>query len=301
MVYSYRTGWSNASIPDLKFDGLFPAFALLRQGADGGYYTDYSRSGNFQKWDGSRNTWNNWWLKYWASGSRAYLSYGGGTNDELRGMIINASDYQLDRIAGEIKANIYQDGVIAFDGVDLDIETWWSHTKAENEKFALQLAKLVKILRKSLDSNPTTFLKPIMITVAHTAAYTQPTFDTYAGTMNLFFSDKEAMNAISAVNIMSYGTHIPNFYTRLDIIDVLLNEFKTAGVPAEKLILGVQACESGAAPPPHTPLEVITNLGQYIKQGNYGGVFLWGIGAAELCGQNPEDYLKAMKNGLGLN
>jgi hypothetical protein len=303
VVYSYWAGWSYAPIPNFRFDGLFLSFALLLQGEGGSFYTDYSRSGNFHDPSipgNSRYLWNDKWLvQYWSSGSRGYVSYGGASNGEMRSFIINASDAQLDLIAGEIKANIAK---YSFDGVDLDIEDWWSpsRTRPDNERFATQLAKLVGILRLSMDNDVSTRLKPIMITVGITAADTTKPQDSYAGTMNAFFANADAMKAISDVNVMSYNTGIANFYSRLDIIGDYLTQFKSAGVPAEKLIVGVQPCEDHGNRPA-TPTNVITNLGQFIKQNNYGGLFLWGIGASELCGHDAWSYIKAMQAGLGIN
>lgn len=296
-VYAYWAGWSDQAIPNFKFDGLFLSFAMLHADGQGSYYTDYSLSGNFQLYSdkGAYSIWNKWLVTHWPSGSRAHVSYGGGTNAELRGLIINASDQQLDQLAGEIKANIAK---YYFDGVDLDIEAWWIHSRADNEKFSTQLASMVKKLRRSLDNDPSTYQKPIMLTVGVTAANAESTHDSYAGSMRSFFSDVEAMSAVSDINIMSYNTGVPHFYTRLDLISDYLNAFKAAGVPAQKLITGVQICETAGAT--HTPPEVITNLGQFIKQENYGGLFLWAIGSGQ-CGQDPATYIKSMQTGLGVN
>lgn len=299
VVYSYWAGWSNAQIPDYKFDGLFLAFALLHSDGRGTYYTDYSASGNFQNPanSGTYTIWNNWLRKYWNEGARAYVSYGGATNDDFRKIIIEANAEQLTKIAGEIKANIKN---FYYDGVDLDIEGWWHYGNSDNIKFANNLARMVKILRKSLDDDTATKGKIIMIATGwHAAGQVAGMYDTgnaYAGTMRPFFADPDAMNAISAVNIMTYNTGIKNFYSRADLAINILNQFVIAGVDRQKLIFGIQPCESANAGP--TPSSTIKTLAETIKLNNFGGMFMWGIGTSGLCGQNPAEYLTAMQQGL---
>ena len=48
-VFSYWAGWSHTPIPNFAFNGLFMAFALMQSDQNGNYYTDYTASGNFQK------------------------------------------------------------------------------------------------------------------------------------------------------------------------------------------------------------------------------------------------------------
>src|SRR5579883_3123399 len=145
VVNAYWAGWTNAQVPNFNFNGLLLAFALLKSDGRGNFYTDYTASGNFQKPSntGPYVTWNNWARTFFNQGARAYVSYGGATNNEFRGYIINANQDQLSKIAGEIKANIK---LYNFNGVDLDIENWWSYGLADNQKFAANLATLVKIL-----------------------------------------------------------------------------------------------------------------------------------------------------------
>jgi len=204
-------------------------------------------------------------------------------------------------MVGEIKDNIK---LYSFDGVDLDIENWWSYDTAANQKFSANLASLVKILRTSLDNDPKSKDKSIaiMITVGWNAAGSvngmPDAGSAYTGTMASFFLDSEAMNAISAVNIMSYNTCIADFYSRHDLVENILNMFNQAGVPKQKIIFGIQVYECGGNPPA-TSLATITSLGQFIKADNYGGLFLWAIGAQELGQQSSWDYINAMKTGLG--
>lgn len=301
VINSYWAGWSKQKIPNFKFDVLLLAFALLKRDNKGHFYTDYTASGNFQHHTriSSFAIWNKWIRANRKAGARIYVSYGGMTNKNLRGMIIHANDQQLASMTNEIKANIKK---YHFDGVDLDIENWWSYAKTDNEKFAVNLAKMVKLLRQSLDNDPDTRGKPITLAVGWNAAgdinMMPVPGDTYAGTMKIFFADNEAMNATAAINIMSYGTLIPNFYSRIDLIDNILNQFSIAGIPKQKIIFGIQPCESHGTKP--TPLTIITALGQHINQLNYGGLFLWGIGADDMCHQSADDYIRAMKNGLGV-
>jgi GH18 family chitinase len=276
------------------------AFAQIQEG-NNSFYTDYSASGNFQlpTKTGPYQTWNSWLLKYWPSGGRAYVSYGGGTNSDFRGYVIHSSIQQLGQLAGEIKANIAK---YYFDGVELDIENWWSYGLADNQQFATNLATMIKILRTSLDSDPNTKDKPIIIAVGYEAAGKVeglPSNLQYAGSMNSLFRDVEAMNDISAVNIMAYNTGVANFYSRYDLVDGILNNFVNAGVSMQQIIFGVQPCESSGKPA--TSTDAITKLGQHIVQNHFGGMFMWGIGADGMCKQDPKAYLTAMKLGLGLN
>lgn len=301
-VYSYWAGWSNTNIPNINFNGLFLAFALMKSDNNGNYYTDYSVSGNFHKPhdSGPYVTWNNWLHTFYNSGARGYVAYGGGTNNEFRGYVINASDDQLSKMAGEIKTNIK---LYYFDGVDLDIENWWSFNNADNEKFARNLATLVKDLRKSLDSDNDTKGKAITITVAFTAAGSVPGLQNYdgayTGTMLPFFKDNDAMNATKTVNIMSYNTCIADFYSRHDLVGNILNVFNQAGIPKEKIIFGVQPYECGGKGTATSP-NVILSLGQFIKANNYGGLFMWSIGADGIDATNAGNYINAMKSGLGI-
>lgn len=300
-VFSYWAGWSNAAIPDTSFDGVMLAFAQMR-GGNNAYYTDYSGSGNYQlpSQTGPYATWNSWVVKHWNTGGRGYVSYGGGTNDDFRGYIIKGSSQQLSAIAGEIKANVQK---YYFDGVELDIEGWWNYGNADNAKFASNLASMIKTLRQSLDNDPATAGKPIVIAVGWNAAgnvQDMPnTGNNYAGTMNVLFNDADAMNAIYTINIMSYNTGISNFYARLDLIDNILNTFVNAGVPKEKLMFGIQPCENGGNPPA-TSTDTISALGQHIAANQFGGLFMWGIGTSGMCGKDPGYYLAAMKAGLGV-
>lgn len=289
VVYSYWAGWSNGKVPpeevpDIKFDGLFLAFAELHLDSAGNYYTDYKASGDFQipSDKGAYSIWSKWWIKYWNQGSRAYISYGGGANTEFRSMVINATDQQLDQIAGEIKANIGNDKLkFYFDGVDLDIENWWGFNQTDNERFAFNLAKLIKILRKSLDNDPKTKGKAIMLAVGLEAAGRidqmisngNASNSDYAGTMMPVFSDSDAMNAVSAINIMTYNTKIPDFYSRLDLFDAIFNQFRAVGIPQQKLIMGIQPCEFAGAKA--TSPETVNQLALHSKEQGYGGLFFW--------------------------
>jgi hypothetical protein len=162
----------------------------------------------------------------------------------------------------------------------------------------------VKILRQSLDSDPGTAGKPIIIAVGWEAAGTVTDMpgsnSQYAGTMKPFFADKDAVNAIRAVNIMSYNTGISEFYSRLNLVDNILNTFVSAGVPKQKLVFGVQPCEKFGNKPA-TSINTIVSLGQHIAANQFGGLFMWGIGTAGMCDQDPNAYLTAMKTGLGIN
>lgn len=301
VVYSYWAGWSNAEIPNFSFNGLFLAFAIMNRDNKGNFYTDYTASNNFQQpsMSGPYVTWNNWARHYYAAGARAYVSYGGGSNEAFRGYIINANENELSNMAGEIKANIK---LYFFDGVDLDIESWWSFNNVDNKKFATNLITLVKQLRWSLDNDPQTRGKAIFITVgwnsAGPVAGMSDGGSTYTGSMQAFFSDTTALNAVTAINIMSYDTCIDSFYSRQDLIANILSTFNHAGIPKQKIILGIQPYECG--PRQLTAVGTVIALGQYVKQNNYGGLFLWGIGANELGQLSAWDYLNAMKFGLGL-
>lgn len=290
-LYSYWAGWSNTPIPDFKLDGLVLAFAFLEKSGSGSYYTDYSKSGNFQNYSdtGPYATWQIKWLKkYYAEGARAYLSYGGGTDTNIRRLIIEATPEQLTSIAGEIKANVKQ---YWFDGVDLDVEGWWNYNKEQNLVFAKNFSVLVKALRESLDSDPQTRDKPIMIAVGADSASSADS-SSYTGTMKPFYSDTKAVAAISGVFIMSYGLE-----NNIPAIEGVLNDYTNAGVPEEKLFIGVSPYKIGQAP---VSMDAIQALGAFVKKNNYGGLFVWAIGSEGLDTVAAGNYLKAMKSSLGV-
>ena len=94
VALSYWTGWGNNTIPDQGFDGILLSFAILNFNGDS-IYTSYEKSGNFQDpaQKGSMyNIWHSWASKY---KKPAMVSFGGGTNPDVRSYIINASDKQL--------------------------------------------------------------------------------------------------------------------------------------------------------------------------------------------------------------
>src|SRR6185436_19251046 len=112
-------------------------------------------------------------------------------NDDLRKYVINANKNDLDHFANNLQATVKSS---FFDGVDLDIEAWWIHSKEENLKFATNLAYLVTQLRNALNADPATNNKPIMIAVGIDAAGVVPggiipSNPDYAGTMKPFFQD----------------------------------------------------------------------------------------------------------------
>ncbi len=292
-AFAYWAGWTNAEIPDFKFNGILLAFAELK----GHYYTDYSASGNFDEpsSSGPYKTWNDWLNKWLSDGAQAFVSYGGSTNSEFRKDVINASDAELSQIAGEIQANIKK---YYFGGVDLDIEDWWDYSKTDNIKFANNLAKLVIDLRQALDNDPSTKGKVISLAVGWDSAGSisskLPQGGTNAGTMVSFYQNTNAMAAVSYVYIMSY---ITDFYSNFDNVGKLMNKFITAGVPREKLMFGIEPYNSGTQ---MISLARTKELGEYIKANNYGGMFMWGIGADTSGKLNAWDYMNAMMQGLGL-
>jgi GH18 family chitinase len=305
-LYSYWAGWINHAIPAFSFDGLYLAFAQMKKGKYGNFYSDYQKSGNFHVINtepSAYTTWHSWTSTYEHAGAKGLVSYGGDSNTEFRGYIINASYEQLSSMAGEIKANIKgSTTTAAFAGVDIDIESWWDYSSENNKKFAVNLATLVKILRKSLDDDDATRGKLIMLTVGWGAAGAVPkplpSSNEYDGSMLAFFNDAEAMSATAAINIMLYNTSVTHLYTNYSLIDSMLTVF-TAVVPAEKLFLGIQPKES----PGQTiaSLDTVTALAEHIAaKGIYGGMFLWGIGCNNLTAKQATDYLTAMKKGLGI-
>lgn len=299
VVYAYWAGWTNAPIPSLAFNGLMLSFAEMKKDNQGNFYSDYSASGNFQLPNntGPYVTWNTWARTYFSTGARAYVSYGGGTDTNTRGYIIYGTPTDLSNMAGEIKANVKK---YYFGGVDLDIENWWSYNQSQNLQFATNLDTLVKLLRASLDQDPATQGTPITISVGwNSAGAVQGISDggsAYTGTMLPFFNDSAAMNAISSINIMSYDININNFYSQLNLVGNILKTFASANIPTQKLVFGIQPLEYPGFLP--TQLTAVQAVAQFVKQNNYGGVFLWGIGTTGLGNLSAYDYINAMQAGL---
>ena len=298
-VLVYWAGWSNEPVPDQSFRALFLAFALLKKDPQGKYYTNYSVSGNFEDPSSSAyQTWNRWRTKWNTSpcSGKVYVAYGGETNSELRGWIINASDAELFPIAREIKRNLATYG---FDGVDLDIEGWWNYRSDKNKMFTLNLIKLVKILRYLLDSDQKTINKEIAVTVGFTSAGffagSVPDQD-YTGTMLEFYQNQEVMQDITFINIMVYGLG-PNFYVKYIPIGNLISLYKqvVGENNAKKLIFGILPIEGGATTSPAVIQELASTM---IAPNGLGGMFLWGVGVQEMGRENPGDYINAMRMGL---
>ena len=296
-VYSFWGGWSNTPIPEIGIDGIVLAFAQMMNSGGENYYTDYARSNNFQQCNQSPNTtsypiWNQWIRKYF--GGTASVSYGGSNNPDLRQFILNGSPATLDRIAGEIRANV---SIYNFDGVDIDIEDWWSYTPEQNIQFALNLSSVIKTLRSHMDSSLRTRNRQISLAVGTYVAGPVPGMPSQSsnlGSMLEIFQDTAFVNAISHINIMSYNTGMTAFYKNLSVIDNLLSTFHNAGIPKEKLVLGVQPIESGGQQA--TEPSVIQALAAHLKDAGYGGIFLWGVGVDQ---PDPASYLNAIMAGFG--
>ena len=149
---------------------------------------------------------------------------------------------------------------------------------------------MVKALRESLDSDPQTRDKPIMIAVGADSASSADS-SSYTGTMKPFYGDTKAVAAISGVFIMSYGLE-----NNMPAIEGVLNDYTNAGVPEEKLFIGVSPYKIGQAP---VSMDAIQALGVFVKKNNYGGLFVWAIGSEGLDTVAAGNYLKAMKSSLG--
>lgn len=297
-AFAYWAGWSAVDVPDLPFTSLILAFGIVSKDWTG-FKIDYSASGNFPTWSSNRSysVWNNWAHKYFDAGARVYVSIGGGTNDNLRLNIVQASDSQLDQLATIIAYDVKR---YWMNGVDLDIENWWSYDSNTNCAFAKKLTTLVKFLRGRLDADSQTAGAPIAMAVGYEAVGAVsglPSNGAYAGTMLPFFQDQSALNAISYVYIMSYNVQVSNFYSRPDLVNAILQTFEQI-IPKEKIVFGIQPYQrdgDGA-----TPLSDVTAIGQIVKYRQDGGVFLWGIGTEGIKGLSSWDYMDAMMKGLGL-
>jgi GH18 family chitinase len=287
VIAVYFGGWANRPIPDTFMNSIYPSFAHMEKSGST-FYSDYKASGNFHEPSdrGSYKTVNDWTRKYFDRGARSKVAYGGGKNHQFRKYVIDATDQELDSMAGEIKANIKK---YYFSGVDLDIEHWWDHSKEENLKFGRNIAKLVKILRRSLDEDPQTKGAAIDMAVGFDAAGKVEGISegTYTGTMLPLFQDQDAMKAIGHINIMSYGSP----FDQQEIVSNLLDTFSKA-VPREKICFGFFPLGHN---PPMSP-EVVESHSRFLKD-KCGGAFLWAI---DEYLPNPAVYIHAMKRGFGV-
>lgn len=298
-LYSYYAGWyppqGAAPIPNFKMDGLLIAFATIQKNGNT-YSTTFSGDFNIPSGDPlkSYTVWNNWVRQF---GGKAYVSFGGGTNEALRKYIIEGNPEDLAALANEVQHGVGQ----MFDGVDLDIEGWWNYGKEDNLKFARNLAQFVKLLRTDLDADPWAREKPIMLAVGYEAAGEVTGLESnpaYAGSMKPFFADNKAMSAVTSILIMSYNINVDHLYGRHDLVNNILNTFSNAGIADEKIFFGIQPYQKINGPA--TPLATVQSLSEFIKNSGYGGVFMWGIGTQGLGNLSGYDYLAAMKAGLGI-
>lgn len=284
IAMAYWAGWANAAIPNYDF-WLLPCFGILKY--DGTYYwTDYKASEYFPipSDHGPYVTWNGWQNAHGnCSGyARTLLSYGGDANPEFRTFV--ADGLKLDYLAGELVANVDN---YYFCGLELDIEDWWTRTRAVNLAFANNLATVVNIAGPKLQQKG----KPLAITVGDTSAGTN-TNDAYSGTMIPFYQSP-AMAYVAQINIMCYGL---SYEGDMGKIDALLAEYVQAGVPPEKLCVGIKPEKDGKP-----DLAAVTRLCAHLKDQGFGGAFLWGIGLDSMpSSPSASQYVKAMLDGLGL-
>jgi hypothetical protein len=281
---AYWAGWANAAIPNYDF-WLLPCFGILKYN-NNGYWTDYSASGNFPypSSTGPYVTWNGWQNAHGnCSGyARTLLSYGGDANPEFRTFVAEARE--LDNLAGEIIANVDN---YYFCGLELDIEDWWTRSRSVNLAFSDNLIKVVNTVGPRLQQKG----KPIAVTVGDTSAGSN-TNDAYSGTMKSFYQS-EAMAYVAQINIMCYGiTHDDD----MDKLDALLAEYVAAGVPPDKLSVGIKPEKDGKP-----DLATVTRLCARLKDQGFGGAFLWGIGLDSMpSSPSASQYVKAMLDGFGL-
>lgn len=284
IAMAYWAGWANAAIPNYDF-WLLLCFGILKY--DGTYYwTDYEASGNFPKpsSSGPYVTWNSWQNAHGNCSfyARTLLGYGGDANPEFRTFV--ADGLKLDYLAGELIANVDN---YYFCGLDLDVEDWWTRRREVNLAFANNLISVINIVGPRLQQKG----KPITITVGDTSAGTN-TNDAYSGTMTPFYQST-AMAYVAQVNVMCYGI---TYAGDLAALDALLAEYVAAGVPPEKLSVGLKPEKDGKP-----GLDAVTRICAHLKDGGFGGAFLWGIGLDSMpASPSASEYVKAMLEGLGL-
>jgi GH18 family chitinase len=303
-VFAYYAGWSESEVPDVSFNGVLPAFALIHKDTQGNYYTDYSQSGNFQTWGTpAYHATNDWAIKYADYKNdlgKLYVSYGGDRNLDLRDFIIHANQDDIEKIASEIHANMKK---YYFTGVDLDIEGWWSNYQdGDNVKFANNLAQLVILLRQYIDADQQTVGAKIIVTVGLlSAGPINGIGQDPRQLMTEFYNNAEAMNAVSLINIMSYSSGKEGFYSNQTLMLAIINTFKVALHndinQYKKLIFGVLRVESARVNVPPTLIQQLAH--DVIAPSGIGGMFLWVIGDP-VAGANAKDYILAMQRGLGI-
>jgi hypothetical protein len=171
--------------------------------------------------------------------------------------------------------------------LELDIEDWWTRSRSVNLAFSDNLIKVVNTVGPRLQQKG----KPIAVTVGDTSAGSN-TNDAYSGTMKSFYQS-EAMAYVAQINIMCYGiTHDD----AMDKLDALLAEYVAAGVPPDKLSVGIKPEKDGKP-----DLATVTRLCARLKDQGFGGAFLWGIGLDSMpSSPSASQYVKTMLDGFGL-
>lgn len=304
MVFAYWNGTNGnpdvfQDVPDMPFNGgVILAFAYIN---DSNYSLDFKGCGDCANPQSVHySQWHNWATKYMDQNARTLISVGGGsTSRDLNKKIREASDDTLAKMANGVAASVCDAG---FQGIDLDIEDFWNLTPTENQRFAAQLAKFVIYLRSALDRDS----QPNAKTIGVTVAYEQQ------NNWVPFFKNNEAMKSTDHFNLMFYNMGNASLYLpqNRNIVYRGIDNFINAGLPANKIIFGIQPNEEQLNEDNITSAQDIQSLIQdlYHKYPTIEGAFLWAIGVVHLKPgtlptplYNPGDYIQAMKAGFGVN
>ncbi len=268
--YVWNLAWNSGvdAFPNVNcINAIGNSFATLNGTVGGSYSLDYSASGNWQIASNSTSytLWNNFARAH--TNTKILLTFGGGSNDFARDFLVkgSASDFQnvANLIANDVKKYYLQ-------GVDLNIEGWWSYTNAQNVTFAKNLITFVANLR--------TLLPGYVIMVSQGINAVGPIGNissSYDGSFLPFLNDPTVAQNVDFINIEAYQTGYNNFYD-LALVDTTLVKWGRTNFPKSKILFGYQSQDNDNAG--FYSSTEIQNLAAKVASYGFGGMSYWGRG-----------------------
>ncbi|MDI9358720.1 MAG: glycosyl hydrolase family 18 protein [Phycisphaerales bacterium] len=290
IIYSWNAAWFNyESFPvSNAMPMLGECFGVIGGQLGGTITIDYSASNNFAI-SGSPECTK--WKNFQSLGKQVMLTIGGGTDQFDREILINGSGADQTNFANLLVNEVQNHG---FNGIDLNIEAWWSYSKAQNITFANNLIGFVQYLRGKLGSNYKIIVSGSMMGAGTIA--TLGIDENGTGTMIPFLASPLAQQAIDYYCIESYQTGNNSFYDNYTQDTSLMNNFLRTGFPASKLLIGIQSQDNDNAP--FYSAGEISNFCSLAHSLGFGGAAYWCTNYSSTL-YSPY-YLSAVAQGFGL-